>query len=97
MLNQTHQQILFMQVTKMMVDFPTNTVIALVGAVLQWTRRKACGCSITPRYRVLCAKQKFLDIRKRTYKIAKPEKTQFVLYPNYFRNWFRSYTICRYY
>ncbi len=31
MLNQTHQQILFMQVPKMMVDFQPDTVIALGG------------------------------------------------------------------
>lgn len=31
--------------TKMMVDFQPDTVIAL-GAVLQWMRRKACGCSM---------------------------------------------------
>ena len=57
----------------MMVDFQPDTVIALV-AVLQWMRRKECGCSMNTQIQSSLVQNKILDIRKRTYKIAKPEK-----------------------
>ena len=67
--------------TKMMVDFQPDTVIALGGgsamdaAIGMWMFYEH------PDTEFFGAKQKFLDIRKRTYKIAKPEKTQFVCIP----------------
>ena len=59
--------------TKMMVDFQPDTVIALGGGSAM-DAAKGMWMFYEHRYRVLWCKTKFLDIRKRTYKIAKPEK-----------------------
>ncbi|HCT8938978.1 TPA: bifunctional acetaldehyde-CoA/alcohol dehydrogenase [Enterococcus faecalis] len=67
--------------TKMMVDFQPDTVIALGGGSAMDTAKGMWMFYEHPDTEFFGAKQKFLDIRKRTYKIAKPEKTQFVCIP----------------
>ncbi|EOK06096.1 bifunctional acetaldehyde-CoA/alcohol dehydrogenase [Enterococcus faecalis] len=67
--------------TKMMVDFQPDTVIALGGGSAMDAAKGMWMFYEHPDTDFFGAKQKFLDIRKRTYKIAKPEKTQFVCIP----------------
>ncbi|MBD9921736.1 bifunctional acetaldehyde-CoA/alcohol dehydrogenase [Enterococcus faecalis] len=67
--------------TKMMVDFQPDTVIALGGGSAMDAAKGMWLFYEHPDTEFFGAKQKFLDIRKRTYKIAKPEKTQFVCIP----------------
>lgn len=67
--------------TKMMVDFQPDTVIALGGGSAMDASKGMWMFYEHPDTEFFGAKQKFLDIRKRTYKIAKPEKTQFVCIP----------------
>lgn len=67
--------------TKMMVDFQPDTVIALGGGSAMDAAKGMWMFYEHPDAEFFGAKQKFLDIRKRTYKIAKPEKTQFVCIP----------------
>ncbi|WHK56928.1 bifunctional acetaldehyde-CoA/alcohol dehydrogenase [Enterococcus faecalis] len=67
--------------TKMMVDFQPDTVIALGGGSAIDAAKGMWMFYEHPDTEFFGAKQKFLDIRKRTYKIAKPEKTQFVCIP----------------
>ncbi|NSS85594.1 bifunctional acetaldehyde-CoA/alcohol dehydrogenase [Enterococcus faecalis] len=67
--------------TKMMVDFQPDTVIALGGGSAMDAAKGIWMFYEHPDTEFFGAKQKFLDIRKRTYKIAKPEKTQFVCIP----------------
>ncbi|WP_432450789.1 bifunctional acetaldehyde-CoA/alcohol dehydrogenase [Enterococcus faecalis] len=67
--------------TKMMVDFQPDTVIALGGGSAMDATKGMWMFYEHPDTEFFGAKQKFLDIRKRTYKIAKPEKTQFVCIP----------------
>ena len=67
--------------TKMMVDFQPDTVIALGGGSAMDAAKGMWMFYEHPETELCGAKQKFLDIRKRTYKIAKPEKTQFVCIP----------------
>lgn len=67
--------------TKMMVDFQPDTVIALGGGSAMDAAKGMWMFYEHPDTEFFDAKQKFLDIRKRTYKIAKPEKTQFVCIP----------------
>ena len=67
--------------TKMMVDFQPDTVIALGGGSAMDAAKGMWMFYEPPDTEFFGAKQKFLDIRKRTYKIAKPEKTQFVCIP----------------
>ena len=67
--------------TKMMVDFQPDTVIALGGGAAMDAAKGMWMFYEHPDTEFFGAKQKFLDIRKRTYKIAKPEKTQFVCIP----------------
>ena len=66
---------------KMMVDFQPDTVIALGGGSAMDAAKGMWMFYEHPDTEFFGAKQKFLDIRKRTYKIAKPEKTQFVCIP----------------
>ncbi|HCE13204.1 MAG TPA: bifunctional acetaldehyde-CoA/alcohol dehydrogenase, partial [Enterococcus sp.] len=67
--------------TKMMVDFQPDTVIALGGGSAMDAAKGMWMFYEHPDTSFFGAKQKFLDIRKRTYKIDKPEKTQFVCIP----------------
>ncbi|EAC2648590.1 bifunctional acetaldehyde-CoA/alcohol dehydrogenase, partial [Listeria monocytogenes] len=67
--------------TKMMVDFKPDTVIALGGGSAMDAAKGMWMFYEHPDTSFFGAKQKFLDIRKRTYKIDKPEKTQFVCIP----------------
>ena len=67
--------------TKMMVDFQPDTVLALGGGSAMDAAKGMWMFYEHPDTEFFGAKQKFLDIRKRTYKIAKPEKTQFVCIP----------------
>ena len=67
--------------TKMMVDFKPDTVIALGGGSAMDAAKGMWMFYEHPDTSFFGAKQKFLDIRKRTYKIDKPEKTQFVFIP----------------
>ncbi|HDT8178509.1 TPA: bifunctional acetaldehyde-CoA/alcohol dehydrogenase [Enterococcus faecalis] len=67
--------------TKMMVDFQPDTVIALGGGSAMDAAKGMWMFYEHPDTEFFGAKQKFLDIRKRTYKITKPEKTQFVCIP----------------
>lgn len=60
--------------TKMMVDFQPDTVIALGGGSAMDAAKGMWMFYEHPDTEFFGAKQKFLDIRKRTYKIAKPEK-----------------------
>lgn len=67
--------------TEMMVDFKPDTVIALGGGSAMDAAKGMWMFYEHPDTKFFGAKQKFLDIRKRTYQIEKPEKTQFVCIP----------------
>ncbi|MGX7196854.1 bifunctional acetaldehyde-CoA/alcohol dehydrogenase [Enterococcus olivae] len=66
---------------EMMVDFKPDTVIALGGGSAMDAAKGMWMFYEHPDTKFFGAKQKFLDIRKRTYQIEKPEKTQFVCIP----------------
>ncbi|WP_122646298.1 bifunctional acetaldehyde-CoA/alcohol dehydrogenase [Enterococcus mediterraneensis] len=67
--------------TKMMVDFQPDTIIALGGGSAMDAAKGMWMFYEHPDTSFFGAKQKFLDIRKRTYKIDKAVKTQFVCIP----------------
>lgn len=67
--------------TKAMVDFQPDTIIALGGGSAMDAAKGMWMFYEHPDTSFFGAKQKFLDIRKRTYKIAKAVKTQFVCIP----------------
>ncbi|MDA9470741.1 bifunctional acetaldehyde-CoA/alcohol dehydrogenase [Enterococcus sp. 5H] len=67
--------------TKVMVDFKPDTIIALGGGSAMDAAKGMWMFYEHPDTEFFGAKQKFLDIRKRTYKIDKPVKTQFVCIP----------------
>ena len=67
--------------TEMMAEFKPDTVIALGGGSAMDAAKGMWMFYEHPETSFFGAKQKFLDIRKRTYQIEKPEKTQFVCIP----------------
>ena len=67
--------------TKVMVDFKPDTVIALGGGSVMDAAKAMRIFYEYPETSFAAAKRKFMDIRKRTYKFSKPEKTQFVCIP----------------
>lgn len=67
--------------TKMMIDFQPDTIIALGGGSAMDAAKGMWMFYEHPDTEFFGAKQKFLDIRKRTYKIEKAAKTQFVCIP----------------
>ena len=67
--------------TKVMIDFQPDTIIALGGGSAMDAAKGMWMFYEHPDTSFFGAKQKFLDIRKRTYKIEKAEKTQFVCIP----------------
>ncbi|EOI05063.1 bifunctional acetaldehyde-CoA/alcohol dehydrogenase [Enterococcus moraviensis ATCC BAA-383] len=67
--------------TKVIVDFEPDTIIALGGGSAMDAAKGMWMFYEHPDTEFFGAKQKFLDIRKRTYKIEKAVKTQFVCIP----------------
>lgn len=67
--------------TEVMANFKPDTVIAIGGGSAMDAAKGMWMFYEHPDTSFFGAKQKFLDIRKRTYKIDKPEKTQFVCIP----------------
>ncbi|MEO1769680.1 bifunctional acetaldehyde-CoA/alcohol dehydrogenase [Candidatus Enterococcus ferrettii] len=66
---------------EMFNEFQPDTVIALGGGSAMDAAKGMWMFFEHPDTSFFGAKQKFLDIRKRTYKIADPKKTQFVCIP----------------
>ncbi|MBI5974857.1 bifunctional acetaldehyde-CoA/alcohol dehydrogenase [Staphylococcus canis] len=66
---------------EMIVDFKPDTIIALGGGSAMDAAKAMWMFFEHPETSFFGAKQKFLDIRKRTYKIGKPENTTFVCIP----------------
>ena len=67
--------------TEVMMNFKPDTVIAIGGGSAMDAAKGMWMFYEHPDTSFFGAKQKFLDIRKRTYKIDKPETTQFVCIP----------------
>lgn len=67
--------------TKVMVDFKPDTVIALGGGSAMDAAKAMWMFYEHPDTSFFGAKQKFLDIRKRTYKISTAEKSKLVCIP----------------
>ncbi|REH77194.1 bifunctional acetaldehyde-CoA/alcohol dehydrogenase [Staphylococcus felis] len=66
---------------EMIVDFQPDTIIALGGGSAMDAAKAMWMFFEHPETSFFGAKQKFLDIRKRTYKIGKPENATFICIP----------------
>lgn len=66
---------------EMMVDFQPDTIIALGGGSAMDAAKAMWMFFEHPETSFFGAKQKFLDIGKRTYKIGMPEKATFICIP----------------
>ena len=65
----------------MITTFKPDTIIALGGGSAMDAAKAMWMFFEHPETSFFGAKQKFLDIRKRTYKIGKPENTKFICIP----------------
>lgn len=66
---------------EMITDFKPDTIIALGGGSAMDAAKAMWMFFEHPETSFFGAKQKFLDIRKRTYKIGKPENAKFICIP----------------
>ncbi|MGZ9553393.1 bifunctional acetaldehyde-CoA/alcohol dehydrogenase [Staphylococcus epidermidis] len=66
---------------EMFVNFQPNTIIALGGGSAMDAAKAIWMFFEHPETSFFGAKQKFLDIRKRTYKITKPKNAKFICIP----------------
>ena len=64
-----------------MMNFEPDTIIALGGGSPMDAAKGMWMFYENPNVEFFGAKQKFLDIRKRTYRIREPNKTKFVCIP----------------
>ncbi len=77
MLSQTHLLIPFIKVLERFVDFQPDVIIALGGGSAMDAAKAMWMFFEYPDVSFFGAKQKFLDIRKRTYKIPYAQKTTY--------------------
>ncbi|MDH8780306.1 bifunctional acetaldehyde-CoA/alcohol dehydrogenase [Staphylococcus epidermidis] len=66
---------------EMFINFQPNTIIALGGGSAMDAAKAIWMFFEHPETSFFGAKQKFLDIRKRTYKITKPKNVKFICIP----------------
>lgn len=66
---------------EMFINFQPNTIIALDGGSAMDAAKAIWMFFEHPETSFFGAKQKFLDIRKRTYKITKPKNAKFICIP----------------
>ncbi|PZQ03918.1 MAG: bifunctional acetaldehyde-CoA/alcohol dehydrogenase [Staphylococcus epidermidis] len=66
---------------EMFINFQPNTIIALGGGSAMDAAKAIWMFFEHPETSFFGAKQKFLDIRKRTYKISKPKNAKFICIP----------------
>ncbi|MCG7834205.1 bifunctional acetaldehyde-CoA/alcohol dehydrogenase [Staphylococcus epidermidis] len=66
---------------EMFINFQPNTIIALGGGSAMDAAKAIWMFFEHPETSFFGAKQKFLDIRKRTYKITKPKNAKFICIP----------------
>lgn len=66
---------------EMFINFQPDTIIALGGGSAMDAAKAIWMFFEHPETSFFGAKQKFLDIRKRTYKITKPKNTKFICIP----------------
>lgn len=66
---------------EMFINFQTDTIIALGGGSAMDAAKAIWMFFEHPETSFFGAKQKFLDIRKRTYKITKPKNAKFICIP----------------
>ena len=81
MLSQIHLQYSFYKGLERFVDIQPDVIIALGGGSAMDAAKAIWMFFEYPDVSFFGAKQKFLDIRKRTYKIPYAQKTQFICIP----------------